>query len=372
MPKLARPLIIFSIVLLLLIGCITRTQDNANDKPVAPQTQAVTLYFLDNNGKQLIPEERQIPSDKNLFESIVKEIIAGPQEPGILPVISRDADEDLLESADWYDTNGVMVKFREEAKQYLDKSPAFIQSIVLSLTQIKDVEKVAIEVNNKPYDNGQNGIYVRTIKTGPVYVSKSRQEYLKDLAESGKGDWLYDPVAVARKESGAFGFLPEDEYVLVSKKSQGDNQDTGEAYVNVKHKGEQYTIQLYQPFGPGGKSIWILNHISRKVTPIPESDPKAGEAFIYGRVKNVDPEKRIIIIEREYIDSPDTRIKAGPDIYVLPDAIIHYQEKVGVSTSGYVYNEYDVELKDIKVNDELGIIITKDKKARAIIISSRQ
>ncbi|MCR4431418.1 MAG: GerMN domain-containing protein [Tepidanaerobacteraceae bacterium] len=371
MPKLARSLIVFSVMLFLLTGCIAKNRENNQNTPVAPQTQKVILYFLDNNGKQLIPEERQIPSDGNLLESIVKKIIEGPEEPGILPVISRDADEYLLESADWYDTNGVMVKFREEAKQYLDKSPAFIQSIVLSLTQIKDVEKVAIEVNNKPYDNGQNGIYVRTIKTGPVYVSKSRQEYLKDLAESGKGDWLYDPVAVARKESGAFGFLPEDDYALVLKKSQG-NQDTGEAYVNVKHKEEQYTIQLIQPFGPGGKSIWILNHISRKVTPIPESDPKAGEAFIYGRVKNVDPDKRIIIIEREYVDSPDIRIKAGPDIYVLPDAIIHYQEKTGVSTSGYVYDEYDVDLKDIKANDELGIIITKDKKARAIIISSRQ
>ncbi|MDI3481608.1 MAG: hypothetical protein PWQ97_1263 [Tepidanaerobacteraceae bacterium] len=372
MPKLLRLLIVFSIISLLLSGCIAKKKNNANDKPVTQQTKTVTLYFMDNNGKQLVPEERQIASDKNLFESIVKQIIAGPEEPGILPVISRDAGEDILESADWYDTNGVMVKFREEAKQYLDKSPAFIQAIVLSLTQVKDVEKVAIEVNNKPYDDGHNGIYVRTIKTGPVYVSKTRQEYLKKLAEDGKGEWLYDPVEVARKESGAFGFLPDDEYVLVSKKNHLGSNDIGEAYVNVKHEGKQYTIQLYQPFGPGEKSIWILNHISKKVTPIPESDPKAGEAFIYGRVKSVDPAKRLIVIEREYVDSPDIRIKAGPEIYVLPDAIIHYQEKVGASISGYVYDEYDVELKDIKVGDELGIIITKDKKARAIIISSRQ
>jgi len=372
MSKSLRLLITLSIILLLLAGCTTKKQNTGQDKPAAPKTQTVTLYFLDNNSKQLVPEERQIPSDKNVYESIVREIIAGPEEPGILPVISRDAGADILESADWYDTGGIMVKFKEGAKQYLDKSPAFIQAMVLSLTQIKDVEKVAVEVNNKPYDDGNNGIYVRTIKTGSVYVSKSRQEYLKDLAESGKGDWLYDPVAVAKKEAGAFGFLPDDEYILASKKAQGEGSGTGEAYVNVKHKGEQYTIQLVQPYGPGQKSIWVLNSISKKVTPIPESDPKAGEAFIYGRVKNVDPEKRIVVIEREYTDSPDTQIKAGPDIYVLPDAIIHYQEKVGISASGYEYNEYDVELKDIKSDDELGIIITKDKKARAIIISGRQ
>lgn len=372
MPKLARPLIIFTIILLLLTGCTARIQDNAKDKPVTPQTQTVTLYFLDNNSKQLVPEERQVSSGGTLFESIIKELMDGPREPGILPVIAPNVDKDILESVKWSDTGEVMVSFKESAKEYLDKSPAFIEAIVLSLTQIKDVNKVAIEVNNKPYDNGNNGIYLRKIKLGPVYVSKSRQEHLKALAESGKGDWLYDPVTVTKKEAGAFGFLPDDEYTLLSKKDRGEGSGSGEAYVNVKHDGEQYTIQLIQPFGAGEKSIWILNSISKKVTPIPEANPKAGEAFIYGRVKSVDPEKRLIVIEREYMDSPDTRVKAGPDIYVLPDAIIHYQEKVGVSTSGYEYNEYDVDLKDIKINDELGIIITKDKKARAIIISDRQ
>ncbi|RKL61967.1 hypothetical protein DXT63_14065 [Thermoanaerobacteraceae bacterium SP2] len=372
MIRLVRPLIIISIILILTVGCTARLQNNDKKKtePVTPKTKTVTLYFLDNNSKQLVPEERQVPADGNLYESIIKEIMAGPKEPGILPVIPQDAG-DILESADWYDTGGIMVKFKESAKQYLDKSPAFIQAMVLSLTQIKDVDKVAVEVNDKPYDDENNGIYVRKIKFGPIYVSKSRQEYLKNLAESGKADWLYDPVEVSRKEAGAFGFLPDDEYSLASKKDSGEGSGTGEAYVSVRHGGEEYTIQLIQPFGPGEKSIWVLNSVSKKVTLIPEANPKAGEAFIYGRVKRVDADKRLIVIEREYMDSPDTRVEAGPDIYVLPEAVIHYQEKVGVSTSGYEYNEYDVEFKHIKPGDELGIIITKDKKARAIIISGR-
>ncbi|HHW01960.1 MAG TPA: GerMN domain-containing protein [Thermoanaerobacterales bacterium] len=374
MPKLARSMILFSIILILLIMVLysIKPLDKDEGKPVTPQAQTVTLYFLDSNGKQLVPEERQIIPDKNLYESIIREIIAGPKEPGILPVISLKAGEEILESVQPYDTGGIAINFKKEAKEYLDGSPAFIEAMVLSLTQLKGVNKIAIEVNNKPYDDGNNGIYVRTVKTGSIYVSKSRQEYLKSLAESGKGNWLYDPVAVARREAGAFGFLPDDEYTLVSKKDSGEGSGTGEAYVNVKHGEEQYTIRLIQPYGPGEKSLWVLNSISKKVTPIPEANPQAGEAFIYGRVKSIDPAKRLIVIEREYMDSPDLRVKAGPDIYVLPGAIIHYQKKVRVSASEYEYNEYDVDFGEIKINDELGIIITGEKKARAIIISDRQ
>jgi hypothetical protein len=367
MPRLLRNFLVYSLILFIAAGCAARFKTNQDDSG-SKKLQKVALYFLDNNGRQLVLEERELPADGHFYETILKELIKGPAEPGDLPVIRQDMSFASVERKD--DT--IIVNFKGEKREFLDKSPLFIDSMVLTMTQLEGINKVRILVDGVPYDSENQGYYFREVRLGPVYVSKSRQGRLRQQAESGEKEFLYDPVETARKEGGALGFLPSDDYKLVSKQDKGGGSGTGEAYVEVRHGDRYYTVQLIQPFGTGEKSIWLINSVSRKITPIPEADPARGEVFIYGRVKSIDVEQRIIHIEREYMDSRDAQIKAGPDIYVLPEAIIHYQEKIGVSASGYDYSEYDVGLADIKPGDELGIIITKDKKARAIIISGRE
>jgi hypothetical protein len=130
-----------------------------------------------------------------------------------------------------------------------------------------------------------------------------------------------------------------------------------------------YQVNLVQPFGKGSNYIWIIDRVVPLFTPIKEADPTIGESFIYGKVKNIDYESRVVTIEREYQDAQDLRNEAGPDIKILPNAVIHFMAKVSYNPeSGVKYAERDVGINKIRVGDELGIILTKNKEARAVII----
>lgn len=86
---------------------------------------------------------------------------------------------------------------------------------------------------------------------------------------------------------------------------------------------------------------------------IPDTDPEQGEIFVEGQVIAVDVEKRILTID-QHMD--DNSVTITPNVAISNDAIIQN-------------NEADVSLAEIKVNDVVGMILTKEKKARAVLVN---
>ncbi|GAB4259181.1 hypothetical protein Tfer_1507 [Thermincola ferriacetica] len=91
----------------------------------------------------------------------------------------------------------------------------------------------------------------------------------------------------------------------------------------------------------------------RKKSKIPETDPEQGEIFVEGEVKAVDVEKRILTID-QHMD--DNSVSITPNVAVAKDAIIQNKES-------------DVTLGEIKVGDIVGMILTKDRQARAVLVN---
>jgi hypothetical protein len=85
---------------------------------------------------------------------------------------------------------------------------------------------------------------------------------------------------------------------------------------------------------------------------VPDMNPSLGEVFIYGNVQDVDVEKRIVIID-QHMD--DNSVKIKPNVPVKKDAVIQNKKQ-------------DIGLAQIKPGDSVGIILTKDGHARAVLV----
>jgi len=82
-------------------------------------------------------------------------------------------------------------------------------------------------------------------------------------------------------------------------------------------------------------------------------DPKAGEMIVWGEVKAVDIEKRIITIDQEM---DDNSVKISPNVAVKKDAVVRTREDV-------------ISLERVKAGDVVGAIITSDGNARAVLVN---
>ncbi|MDT3700623.1 MAG: hypothetical protein RO469_14525 [Thermincola sp.] len=88
-------------------------------------------------------------------------------------------------------------------------------------------------------------------------------------------------------------------------------------------------------------------------TNVPSIDPKAGEIIVYGEVKAVDVEKRVLTVDQQM---DDNSVKISPNIPVNKDAIIRSKQEV-------------VSLAQIKPGDSVGVIVAKDRQARAVLVN---
>jgi hypothetical protein len=365
------------LAVILMGGCmgnLNAKDDNPpiNPKPLAQevlenQTKEVSLYFLNDKSNSLTMEKRFIPKDADVLKQVVLELIKGPNEEYSRPIFP--AGTKLL-SIDMQEGT-VFVNFSKEFLQEGDDEKIDklrVAALVNALTDIPGVNSVQILVEgNKVEQVGKCKIGLEPLKrimvVGDVYYNPEKIKRLQERADFGKEAWRFDPLQVLRKEGGIIGLGEQDEIALKEEFS-------GKAVAEVVHDGKVYKVELIQPFGKGSNYIWLIHKVTPLFTPIPDTDPTKGETFIYGKVKAIDYEARVITIEREYQDARDLKNEVGPEIKVLPNAIIHFLAKVSYTPdSGVKYAEKDISLNRIKVGDELGIILTKDKEARAIIVS---
>nr|WP_218623494.1 Gmad2 immunoglobulin-like domain-containing protein [Thermoanaerobacter sp. CM-CNRG TB177] len=360
---------------LTLAGCFAKVNNSEKNSPINPKpivqdvSKEISLYFLNDKMNGLILERRLISKDADVLKQVVAEMIKGPTDEYAKPVFPNGTKLISIELQEGIAFVNFSKEFLQDSEdEGIDKLR--VAALVNALTDIPGVESVQILVEGNKIDAvGKYKIGLdplkRMILVGDVYNNPDRIKKLQERADLGKETWRFDPIQLLRQEGGIIGIGSEDELTL-------KNENNGVAYVEAIHNNKMYSITLIQPLGKGDNYIWVIDNVKAKFTEIPETNPAEGETFIYGIVKAIDYENRIITIEREYQDSQDMKNQVGPDIKVLPDAIIHFQAKVGYdSQGGFKYAEKDINFAEIKIGDELGIILTKDKEARAIIVSDR-
>lgn len=88
-------------------------------------------------------------------------------------------------------------------------------------------------------------------------------------------------------------------------------------------------------------------------TSVPSVDPKVGEIIVYGEVKAVDVDKRVLTIDQQM---DDNSVKISPNIPVNKDAVIRSKQEI-------------VPMAKISPGDSVGVIVTKDGQARAVLVN---
>lgn len=88
-------------------------------------------------------------------------------------------------------------------------------------------------------------------------------------------------------------------------------------------------------------------------TNVPNADTKAGELIVWGEVKAVDVDKWILTIDQQM---DDNSVKISPNVPVNKNAVIRTKQEV-------------ISLAQINPGDSVGIIVTKDGQARAVLVN---
>jgi len=89
---------------------------------------------------------------------------------------------------------------------------------------------------------------------------------------------------------------------------------------------------------------------------IKETDPLAGERFVYGEILNIDMKNKALHIY-QHID--DNSIDEEPNLPIADDVVIILQRND---------KRINLDLEDIRIGDIAGMVLNKDGKIRGIII----
>ena len=136
------------------------------------QTSAVTVYFegmTADDKSYFVPVTRLIQKTDNLNVAVLNELIEGPKHGSKLTTSLSHLTE--LVSID-YDGGTAVASFSKELLMFDGNkpSPAALQSIVLSLTENSDVEKVFIKVDEEVVNGAQENLPV----TRPTVINPSQ------------------------------------------------------------------------------------------------------------------------------------------------------------------------------------------------------
>lgn len=176
--------IILIVLILLGVGYVILNNIKNNKKEVAyeeyiPQEEitgeqlrqtVITLYFLDPATNNLTPEARQIDAKElidNPYELLINLLMEGPKNEKLLKLIPENTKLNNAQIKD----NILYIDFSEDfiKEQNLGKEQEelILKSIVNTVTELTEINKVAILINgeeDKGYPDGElifNKIFVR-------------------------------------------------------------------------------------------------------------------------------------------------------------------------------------------------------------------
>lgn len=141
----------------------------------------------------------------------------------------------------------------------------------------------------------------------------------------------------------------------------------GELTINSNSfEGDAYIIQdkLYVPIRELANELGaditfdpITNNTTyNSIKDFPDSNPLIGEEFVYGEIESINFDSKSIIIKQHYDDN--THNVTTP-LVVIEEAIIILQRN---------NNKINLEFKDLRIGDIVGMILNENKKIRGIII----
>jgi len=127
-------------------------------------TQSITLYFAvyTDTDAYLLKETREIPVSKELYKSVLEELIKGPQSEELSPTLPSNVKVNSVEISD----STATVDFSKEIITNFEEIPhssttevLAISSIVDTLTEFEEIKKVKITIEGK--ESGEvDGIYI--------------------------------------------------------------------------------------------------------------------------------------------------------------------------------------------------------------------
>lgn len=124
-----------------------KSEQTINNKMVS-----VTLYFGDQEGEYLLPESRQVAETSAIAKTAVEELIKGPKEKGhsiTIPAEAKVLNLDVIKEVAY-------VNFSQElvSKHWGGSTgeQMTVASIVNTLTEFDNIEKVQIMVDGKTID----------------------------------------------------------------------------------------------------------------------------------------------------------------------------------------------------------------------------
>ncbi|SHK02941.1 Sporulation and spore germination [Anaerobranca californiensis DSM 14826] len=124
------------------------------------ETITVNLYFPNKDNTKMIAEIRGIPLTNKLETSIIKELMAGPKSKGLIPTIPKEAQLISFEVVEG-------IAFINFSKEFQTKHPggsagelATLASIVYTLTELENIDKVQILVEGRRLETLAGHIYI--------------------------------------------------------------------------------------------------------------------------------------------------------------------------------------------------------------------
>ena len=104
------------------------------------------------------------------------------------------------------------------------------------------------------------------------------------------------------------------------------------------------------------KTQTVTMNNSKPLLDFEDADPTMGEEFVYGEILSIDKNKRILTVDQHIDDnsSPHYTIDVSKDVII----ILNRNEKA-----------MNIDFHDLKIGDVIGIVLTKNKIARGIILS---
>ncbi len=116
-------------------------------------SDTVTVYFLAQNDKEqvyYVPVTRRVPSTDNLVKATVDELITGPsQQSGLVTEVHNTVE---LVTAPVIEDGVVTLNFNKAILGQNENtaiSESVLNSLVLSLTEVEGIDKVALKVNGQ-------------------------------------------------------------------------------------------------------------------------------------------------------------------------------------------------------------------------------
>lgn len=127
----------------------------------------MNLYFVDKDGKVLVPEERNVYYNSNvpLEKVVVEQLVKGPKEAEHLPTLPQELNilsVTIQEGICYVNLDANFKTLLEAQNSTLDPEMA-VYSIVNSLTSVCQVNKIQISVN------GQTNVQIGSVELGNLF-----------------------------------------------------------------------------------------------------------------------------------------------------------------------------------------------------------